>query len=85
MDAEKLKITDSAYVMSQLQELIMKLLRLKQVMDCTGLGRSSIYNYISEGRFPKPVKLGPRIVAWVGAEVEEWILERIEDRDEGLA
>ncbi|MBO2656243.1 AlpA family phage regulatory protein, partial [Shewanella algae] len=35
--------------------------------------------------FPKPVKLGPRIVAWVGAEVEEWILERIEDRDEGLA
>lgn len=50
-------------------------------MDCTGLGRSTIYNYIADGSFPKPVSLGARAVAWVESEVQDWILERIEERD----
>ncbi|MBO2694661.1 helix-turn-helix transcriptional regulator [Shewanella algae] len=59
----------------------MKLIRLKRVSELTGLGRSSIYNYMTEGRFPKSVKLGPRLVAWVEDEVEDWIVARIEERD----
>lgn len=50
-------------------------------MDSTGLGRSTIYNYISDATFPKPVNLGARAVAWVESEVQDWILERIEERD----
>ena len=61
----------------------MRLIKLKEVMDCTGLGRSTIYNYIADGTFPKPVSLGARAVAWVESEVQEWILERIEERDLG--
>ena len=59
----------------------LKLMKIKEVMDCTGLGRSTLYNYISEGLFPKPVSLGTRSVAWVESEVEEWILDKIEQRD----
>ncbi|WP_338591240.1 AlpA family transcriptional regulator [Shewanella khirikhana] len=59
----------------------MKLIRLKKVSELTGLGRSSIYNYMSQGRFPKSVKLGPRLVAWVEEEVLAWIAARIGDRD----
>jgi prophage regulatory protein len=59
----------------------MKLIKLKAVMDCTGLGRSTIYNYIADKTFPKPVKLGKRSVAWVESEVHDWILERIDERD----
>lgn len=59
----------------------MRLMRLKEVMDCTGLGRSSIYSYISDGQFPKPVPIGGRAVAWVESEVNEWIMEKIEQRD----
>ena len=59
----------------------LKLMKIKEVMDCTGLGRSTLYNYIGEGVFPKPVSLGVRSVAWVESEVEEWILEKIEQRD----
>ena len=51
-------------------------------MDCTALGRSSIYKYISEERFPKPISLGERSVGWIDSEVEEWILSRIVERDE---
>lgn len=59
----------------------MRIIRLKEVIDCTGLGRSTIYKYISEGTFPKPVSLGDRCVAWVESEVHDWILARIEARD----
>ena len=59
----------------------LKLMKIKEVMDCTGLGRSTLYNYISEELFPKPVSLGTRSVAWVESEVEEWILEKIAQRD----
>ena len=59
----------------------MRLIRLKEVIDCTGLARSTIYKYIAEGAFPKPVSLGDRAVAWVESEVQEWILERIAQRD----
>jgi prophage regulatory protein len=58
-----------------------KLIKLKAVMDYTGLGRSTVYNYIAENQFPKPVSLGLRAVAWVESEVQDWILERIEARD----
>ncbi|KAA6193627.1 AlpA family phage regulatory protein [Pseudomonas sp. FSL R10-0056] len=59
----------------------MRIIRLKEVIDCTGLGRSTIYKYISEGSFPKSVSLGDRAVGWVESEVHDWILARIEERD----
>ncbi|WP_437884441.1 helix-turn-helix transcriptional regulator [Pseudomonas sp. LRF_L74] len=65
----------------------MRIIRLKEVIDSTGLARSTIYKYIGEGTFPKPVSLGERCVAWVESEVQDWILARIEERDlaEGAA
>ncbi len=59
----------------------MRIIRLKEVIDSTGLARSSIYKYIAEGTFPKPVSLGDRCVGWVESEVHDWILIRIEERD----
>ncbi len=59
----------------------MRLIKLKDVMHNTGLARSTIYKYIAENLFPKPVSLGTRSVAWVEEEIEEWILDKIEQRD----
>jgi prophage regulatory protein len=42
----------------------MKLIRLKEVMELTGLGRSSIYKFMEEGDFPQSTSLGDRAVAW---------------------
>ncbi len=60
----------------------MKILRLKDVTNTTGLSRSTIYSYLSEGCFPKPVALGSRAVGWVESEVQDWIMIRIRERDE---
>ncbi|KFF50376.1 MULTISPECIES: helix-turn-helix transcriptional regulator [Halomonadaceae] len=59
----------------------MRLIKLKDVTSLTGLARSTIYKYISEERFPKPVSLGERNVAWVEEEIQDWILEKIAERD----
>ncbi|QLC72376.1 AlpA family transcriptional regulator [Pseudomonas sp. LPB0260] len=59
----------------------MRIIRLKEVIESTGLARSTIYKYILEGTFPKPVPLGERCVGWVESEVHDWILAKIEERD----
>lgn len=48
------------------------LLRLPAVMRETGLSRSSIYAAIKEGRFPRPVRIGKRAVAWRAEEIAAW-------------
>jgi prophage regulatory protein len=63
----------------------MKILRLHHVIETSGLSRSTIYTYMSEGRFPKPIPLGERSVGWVESEVLDWILGCIEHRDQSNA
>lgn len=56
---------------------VTRLIRLPEVMSRVGLGRSTIYRWMSEGKFPKPVQLGGHAVAWAGDEVDEWIASKL--------
>lgn len=55
-------------------------LRIKQVQDQTALARSTIYKLISEGDFPKPVKITEKSSAWVSSEIGDWKLARMNAR-----
>ena len=57
----------------------MKLLRLPEVCNLTGLSRSSLYRAINAGLFPRSVQLGQRSVAWRLDQVEDWINSRPEN------
>ncbi len=61
------------------RERTLTLMRRKQVEARTGLPRSTMYAWIAEGNFPEPVSLGPRAVAWLESEIEEWIGSRIQN------
>lgn len=61
--------------------VILRIIRLKDVVSSTGLARSTIYKLIGSGEFPKPVPLVGRRVGWVESEVHDWIFARIEVRD----
>ena len=52
------------------------ILRLPEVIARTGLGRSTIYLYISKGLFPEPIRLGERAVGWDSRDVESWLESR---------
>jgi len=54
-----------------------KCLRLSVVKELTGLSRSSIYLRISEQRFPKPINLGGRAVAWLERDIDTWIEQQV--------
>ena len=62
-----------------------KLLRLADVRARVPYSRSTIYQLISEGKFPKPISLGARAVAWLEDEISAWITARVESARGGKA
>jgi prophage regulatory protein len=59
-----------------------RLIRIREVMDLTGLSRSYIYTLAADGRFPKSISLVPGGTsrAWIYEEVQDWICQRIGER-----
>jgi prophage regulatory protein len=53
-----------------------RMMRRPAVTEATGLSRSTIYQLMAEGRFPRPVRLGMRAVAWREADIEQWLDSR---------
>lgn len=50
-----------------------RLLKLPEVIDKTGISKTSIARKEEAGEFPKRIKLGPRSVAWSETEINAWI------------
>lgn len=61
-----------------------KLIRIKTVVEITGLSKSYIYQLQDKGLFPKSVQIVPdgKAIAWVLSEINDWIDLRIQARDE---
>ncbi|ELY2920577.1 AlpA family phage regulatory protein [Cronobacter sakazakii] len=53
-----------------------KLMPISAVTEVTGYATSTIYEWMREGKFPRPVKNG-RSVRWPSSEVDAWIKEKI--------
>lgn len=58
-----------------------KLVRLPEVIERTSLSRSTIYEMMAQGRFPRPVKLNLRSNGWVEAEINDWLESRVAERE----
>jgi len=48
-------------------------LRLPQVLHFFPIGKSTWWSGVATGRFPKPVKLGPRTTAWKAQDIQKLI------------
>jgi prophage regulatory protein len=59
-----------------------RFLRLAEVRQRVPYSRSTIYQLIAQGRFPKPVSLGARAVAWLESEIDAWIEARVDESRE---
>ena len=58
-------------------EAIPALMRLRAVLQVTGLGRSTLYRMVAEHTFPSPVRLTERrAVAWRQEDVRHWTCGR---------
>lgn len=52
-----------------------RILRLRVVLDRTGLSRSTLYRKISDGTFPKQIQLSKRCAGWRELSVEKWLMD----------
>jgi prophage regulatory protein len=50
-----------------------RILRIRTVLDRTGLSRSTLYRKIQEGRFPKQISISTRCAGWRESAVNEWL------------
>lgn len=58
-----------------------RLLKLRQVMDMTGYGKTSIYNMMKVGKFPQKCKpMGSESTRWSEREVRAWIDDALQAR-----
>jgi prophage regulatory protein len=53
-----------------------KHLRRPAVQALTGLSRSTIYDLMAKGAFPRPVRLTAKAVAWPESAIADWLAHR---------
>ena len=50
-----------------------RILRLKAVLERTGLSRSTLYRKIERGTFPQQVRISERCIGWRESDVQQWL------------
>ena len=63
-------VTSTATENSEANTLLF--LRMRAVTRMTGMGRSTIYRLVAQDKFPSPVRLANRAVAWRRTDLERW-------------
>ena len=60
----------------------MKLLRLKEVTNLTGLSKNTIRRLETNNRFPSRRKISDRRIGWVEEDINNWIEETEKKQDQ---
>jgi prophage regulatory protein len=55
-----------------------RLIKIKEVTKIVGMGRTTVYDKMKEGTFPKPIFIGDRMARWDSIAVNEWIKKTID-------
>ena len=57
----------------QVESSIKRLLRIKEVLARLSISRSSFLEGCRTGRFPQPIKIGPRTTVWKAEDIDAFI------------
>lgn len=57
-----------------------RILRIRAVIDRTGLSRSTLYRKVQDGTFPKQIQIAARCTGWRESAVIEWIRAPMSER-----
>lgn len=50
-----------------------RILRLRAVLERTGLSRSTMYRKMQNGSFPKNIQISDRCIGWRQSAIENWL------------
>ena len=57
-----------------------RFLRLAEVLEMTGMGKTFIYDRMKEGSFPKQIAIGANSVVWLESDVTKWMEDQMAAR-----
>jgi prophage regulatory protein len=60
----------------------LRVIRLAEVKRRTGLSTSTVYAMMARDEFPRQVRLGEGAVGWVEHEIDQFLEDRIAERDD---
>jgi prophage regulatory protein len=60
----------------------LQMLRMPEVIQRTGLSRSTIYALVADGKFPRQIKVSENTAAWLEHEIDAYLIDRIAERDQ---
>ena len=55
-----------------------RFLRLSQVIEMTGVGKTFIYTHMEKGNFPRQIQISPRTVVWLEQDIIDWMEKKIQ-------
>lgn len=64
---------------------LMRILKIKEVLQKTGLGKTTMYKLMKSLDFPQAIPLGLRAVGWLDSEIETWIQKRVDARNQHIS
>jgi prophage regulatory protein len=53
-----------------------KILRKPEVLARVGIKNSTLYAWIAQGSFPRPLRIGSRAVGWQESQIDKWIEQK---------
>jgi prophage regulatory protein len=59
-----------------------RIIRLRTVLDRTGLSRSTVYRKIAEGSFPSQVRISVHAAGWRESAINRWIADPVGYRED---
>lgn len=59
-----------------------RIIRLKTVLDRTGLSRSTVYRKIADGTFPSQVRISVHGAGWRESAINRWIADPVGYRED---
>lgn len=58
-----------------------RIMRLKEVIHVCGIGRSTVYSWMNQGKFPKCRRIGGGTVGWDSEEIQQWINRQLDGQE----
>jgi prophage regulatory protein len=53
-----------------------RIVRRGEAASILGISDTTLWRWTRDGRFPKPIKLGPNTVGWLHDDLEAWLASR---------
>ena len=73
------------FILNNLFEItyMLNILRIKDVINKTGMSRSTIYAMVKKGEFPQQRRIGKNSVGWLDSDVDNWIRDIFINQSDG--